>query len=398
MIKIHRILASAVIQGLDDIFNQGRQADKVIEWLLKQNRKWGARDRGFVAEHVYDIVRWKRRLQEAVQCADTQTPALWKMLAVELVSRGYQLPDWKEFLAIDWEHVEGVMNGQQPFVIRESIPDWLDERGRKELGADWEREMHALNEPAALVIRVNTLKTNRQQLQRRLETENVATTIPEGLPDALVVTRRVNLFGLASFREGLFDVQDGGSQRIAPYLCVAPGMRVIDACAGAGGKSLHLAALMKNKGQLISMDISERKLEELSRRARRAGISNTETRAITSGKVIKRLSESADRLLLDVPCSGSGVLRRNPDAKWKLSNMFIDELQQKQREILDQYCTMVKPEGLLLYATCSIFQSENEIQVKHFLTRHPEFTLLEQERISVSSGYDGFFMALMKKM
>ena len=177
-------------------------------------------------------------------------------------------------------------------------------------------------------------------------------------------------------------------------------MRIIDACAGAGGKSLHIASLMENKGQVVSMDIYENKLNELKRRARRNGIHNIETRTIDSTKVIKKLLEKADKVLIDSPCTGLGVLRRNPDAKWKMNPDFLEEIKVTQSEILDSYSRMVKPGGDLVYATCSILPSENEKQVKAFLKRDAgeNFTFVKDEKIlPSSSGFDGFYMALLKK-
>jgi 16S rRNA (cytosine967-C5)-methyltransferase len=185
---------------------------------------------------------------------------------------------------------------------------------------------------------------------------------------------------------------------IAPFLKVDPGMRVIDACAGAGGKTLHLAALMKNKGRIIAMDVEGWKLEELQKRARRAGVSNLETRVIESSKTVKRLENSADRLLLDVPCSGLGVLKRNPDAKWKLSPEFISEVKELQQHILEDYGTMLKKDGLMVYSTCSVLPSENEEQVEKFLEKTSgNFELVEQKHSWPSDGFDGFYMALLRK-
>jgi 16S rRNA (cytosine967-C5)-methyltransferase len=195
-------------------------------------------------------------------------------------------------------------------------------------------------------------------------------------------------------------VQDYGSQQIASFMEVEPGMKVIDACAGAGGKSLHLAALMKNKGHILSLDIYEKKLIELQRRARRNGVHIIEAKIIESSKTIKRLKEKADRLLLDVPCTGLGVLRRNPDAKWKLSPSFLEEVKITQQNLLRDYSSMVKPGGKLIYATCSILPSENENQIKTFLDSKEGqvFTLENQKTLLPNDfGYDGFFMAKLKR-
>jgi 16S rRNA (cytosine967-C5)-methyltransferase len=176
-------------------------------------------------------------------------------------------------------------------------------------------------------------------------------------------------------------------------------MRVVDACAGAGGKTLHLASLMENKGQLIALDIYEKKLEDLKKRAKRNGVHNVDTRLITSTKIIKKLNNTADRLLIDAPCSGLGVIRRNPDSKWKLQPEQIERLKETQAEILDNYSQIVKVGGKMVYATCSILPSENEMQVEKFLENHNEFKLLSERKISpAQSGFDGFYMALLEKI
>jgi 16S rRNA (cytosine967-C5)-methyltransferase len=197
----------------------------------------------------------------------------------------------------------------------------------------------------------------------------------------------------------LFEVQDASSQLVAAYLDVQPGMKVVDTCAGAGGKTLHLASLMENKGQLIAMDIYESKLKKLKIRARRNGAHNIDTKVIDSTKPIKKLYNKADRVLIDAPCSGIGVLRRNPDSKWKLQPEFLDEIRKTQQEILVQYSKMVKPGGKLVYATCSVLPSENQDQVKTFLKSNTEFTFVSDQKILASeSGYDGFYMALLERI
>jgi 16S rRNA (cytosine967-C5)-methyltransferase len=173
----------------------------------------------------------------------------------------------------------------------------------------------------------------------------------------------------------------------------------VDACAGAGGKTLHLSALMKNKGRILAMDSEGWKLDELKKRARRSGAANIETRTIDSSKAIKRLDKSADRLLLDVPCSGLGVLKRNPDAKWKLSPEFIDRVRNTQQTIISDYSKIVKPGGMMVYSTCSLLPSENEDQVKTFLSSEKnEFELIEEKKIMPSEGFDGFYMARLKRI
>jgi 16S rRNA (cytosine967-C5)-methyltransferase len=394
--RLHRTTSEAVIEALEAIFAGNKYADKVIEKVLKQNPKWGARDRRFIAETTYDIVRWYRLLKRITGAKGDE---YWKLLGAWCILHKIDLPAWFEFKGLKPADVlqlhEEVHHTRK---VRESIPDWLDELGEKE-ATNWDTELHALNEEAKVVLRVNTLKISRAALQEELEKEGVETLVEEGFPDALILMERQNIFGTISFKEGLFDVQDAASQLIAPFLSVEPGMRVIDACAGAGGKTLHLAALMNNKGRIIAMDVEQYKLDELQKRARRANVNNMETRIIESSKTIKRLENTADRLLLDVPCSGLGVLKRNPDAKWKLTMDFIDKVKTLQQHILNDYCQMVKPQGLIVYSTCSILSSENEKQVQQFLEgRKDSFELVEEKYARPSEGFDGFYMALIKRL
>lgn len=393
--KIHRVLAEAVVQSLSAIFVENRYADKVIEKTLKQNPKWGARDRRFIAETTYDIVRWKRLYQAITQSGDSD---FWKWMAVWIVERDFELADWREFSTVNRKDIKNRLVAEYPRAVKQSIPDWLDQLGEAELGERWTTELAALNEQAEVVLRANTLKTNRDELANMLVGEDIETQTLRNFPDALVLQKRQNIFQSQYFKEGLFEVMDAGSQAIAPFLNVKPGDRVIDACAGAGGKTLHLSALMKNKGKIVAMDTEQWKLDELSKRARRAEAFNIEARLIDSGKVIKRLENSADCLLLDVPCSGLGVLKRNPDAKWKLSMEFIQNVNELQKNILQDYCTMVKSGGKIVYSTCSILPMENERVVNDFLDKNPNYTLEEESRIWPSEGFDGFYMArLLKK-
>jgi 16S rRNA (cytosine967-C5)-methyltransferase len=397
-VKLYRNLCEAVVNGLEQIFTEKKYADKVIEKILKSNPKWGARDRRFIAETIYDIVRWYRLF---IELTDAQEDDYWRLLAVWCLWNKVEFPDWEELKGVNrkkiLERYEILKSNRK---VRESIPDWMDEMGEKELGDKWEKELAALNEEANVVLRVNTLKISRNGLQKTLaEEENIITEAPEGFPDALLLEERQNIFTRPQFKDGLFEVQDGGSQLIASYLQAKPGMRVIDACAGAGGKTLHLAALMQNKGRIIALDTEEWKLEELKKRGRRAGVANVETRVIESSKTIKRLESSADRLLLDVPCSGLGVLKRNPDAKWKLTTEFIDRVKELQQHIITDYSTMLKSGGLMVYSTCSLFPSENEDQVTKFLENQKgKFELIEQKSIFPSEGFDGFYMALIKRI
>jgi 16S rRNA (cytosine967-C5)-methyltransferase len=396
--KLHPLLVKAVEEALNDIFNNGKYADKVLEKLLKSNPKWGSRDRSFIAETTYDCVRWWRLY--AHLCEKSGLRDSWThIIGICLTLKNGQVPDYKDFAHLDFLKLQAKHKAISERKIKESIPDWLDECCEKELGAtQWSAEITALNKPADVVIRANTLKISVLDLQKKLTEIGLETDIPPLSKEALILKKRGNIFQTDLFKNGFFEVQDAGSQHIALFLQVASGMRVVDACAGAGGKSLHLASLMNNKGTLISLDTEGWKLEELKKRAKRNGISIIETRTIDSTKVIKRLHDSADRLLLDVPCSGLGVLRRNPDAKWKLKPDFLERVCAIQQQIIEDYSKIVKIGGKMVYATCSILPSENGQQIKNFLEKNPNFKWLDERTISPSEGgTDGFYMALLER-
>jgi 16S rRNA (cytosine967-C5)-methyltransferase len=394
--KLHNNTIRGVHTALEAIFEQGQYADKVIERTLKSNPKWGAKDRSFIAETTYEMVRWWRLVNFLSPSKDP-----WDLFGTYWLMQGNELPPWEEFARLQPEKIKSKYEGITDPGLLESIPEWLQTLGSQELGEKWEAEIHALNEEAEVVLRVNTLKTTRERLKNLLEADGIRSYLVKGYPDALVLEERQNVFRHPSFKEGLFEVQDASSQLVAAALQVEPGMRVIDACAGAGGKSLHLAALMGNKGKVISMDVEEWKLQQAKLRARRNGVSIFEPKIIEGSKTIKRLKESADRLLLDVPCSGLGVLRRNPDTKWKLSLESLEKVQKTQQELLQAYPSMLKKGGQLVYATCSILPSENEEQIKKFLASEAgkDFELIEDRKVlAQESGFDGFYIArLLKK-
>lgn len=396
--KLYPNLVEAVVEALQRIFEDKQYADKVIQQALKSNPKWGARDRAFIAETTYEIVRWYRLLYEVYGKQPTSEQDWWGLVGILQLSRKHSLPNWKEFQYLDTAVIERRLKKIKAVrKIKESIPDWLDALGEQELQENWWPTLHALNTPAPVVLRTNLLKTKTELLQQQLEQDKVQTQ--QLNEEALLVTERQNLFRTKAFQEGWFEVQDFSSQQVAHFLDIEPGMRVVDACAGGGGKSLHLATLMENKGRIISMDTEDWKLQELRKRARRAGISIIETRTIDNSKIIKRLDKSADRLLLDVPCSGLGVLRRNPDAKWKLSPEFVQSVKDTQHDILTTYSRMCRIGGKLVYATCSILPSENNQQVQRFLNEQGGAFELENEKniLPQDEGFDGFYMALLSR-
>lgn len=394
-IKLHRPIILIIKRVLEEIFQDKRPADKCLEFAFKNNKQLGARDRALIAETVYEILRY---FELYAYCANTRTN-FWHIIASYFIIQDQKLPAWSEWQNLNIALIQKLYKeAQQQRLLRESIPEWLDELGQDELKNEWENILSALNKKADSVIRINTLKINNQDLQKKLFEANIPFQTIDQNENAIIIHKK-NIFQSDLFKNGYFEMQDAASQLVAPFLDLQSGMRVIDACAGAGGKSLHISSLLQNKGYVISLDTEKWKLEELKKRAKRNGVSIIETRWIENNKVIKRLHESCDRLLLDVPCSGLGVLRRNPDAKWKLTKEFIEEVKKTQSSILDSYCKMLRPGGKMVYATCSILPSENQNQISTFLNKHKEFILEEEKTIWPHQfGFDGFYMARLKKI
>lgn len=399
--SIHRNVAQAVVDALIQIFIQKGHAEIVVDRLLKSNPKWGSRDRRFIAENVYDITRWWRYLHFIIGKDENKTDsdAIWTALGVWLKIKNEQpLPIWQEFNNVNGINIDSKKSDAEivPKILY-SFPDWMDELGQKELGKEWNKQMKALNEPAPLVLRCNTLKNTIFELKSFFDKSENETELIENYPDAIILKKRQNLQQSEGFKSGLFEIQDASSQLVAPFLRVEPGMFVVDACAGAGGKSLHLAALMKNKGKIIALDTEKFKLTELKKRAARSNATIIETHEFVHPQLISQWSGKVDRLLLDVPCTGLGVIRRNADAKWKLTPKTVEELQLKQQFILKNYSSVLKSGGIMVYATCSILPSENQNQIEEFLAFNNQFTLLEERKILPSEGFDGFYMAALLK-
>ena len=401
--RLHRNLVYTVIDSIRDIFNEGVYADKAVEKALKRDKRWGSRDRKFVAETIYEIVRWKRLYAEIATVKEPfDRTNLWRMFSVWCVLKGIALPDWNQIEPTPTRRIKGKFDELSRIrKYRESIPDWIDNVAVSELGEElWTKELAALNKQAEVILRTNTLNTTKKELQKILHEESIFTEFIPNHEDALRLIERANVFRTEAFKNGYFEVQDASSQLVAEYLEVEPGMKVIDTCAGAGGKTLHLASFMKNKGQIIAMDIYESKLRKLKVRARRNKVHNIDTRVIDSTKPIKKLYGKADRVLIDAPCSGLGVLRRNPDSKWKLQPEFLDNIKKVQQDILQQYSKMVKHGGKLVYATCSVLPSENQNQIAEFLASESgkDFKLVKDNKVLAhTSGFDGFYMAQLER-
>jgi len=376
-------LVAGVLEVLEWSFGKGWYADRVVDKVLRANKKWGARDLAFVAQHSYEMVRWWR--------------LLWELKGEEVTLKRKKL---KELFELYWAwQVEGsLILPEFSLGVAQSYPEWLDARAAGALGARWPALATALNQPAQVILRTNTWKATREQVLDRLGQEGVEAAASDLRPEAIVLAKRPRLQHLGSFQDGWYEVQDGGSQCIAPFVDPQPGDRILDGCSGAGGKALHLAALMQNQGEILCMDVEAYKLSEAEKRASRAGIDILKTGHIQHTADVTAQGAWADKMLLDVPCSGTGVIRRDVDTKWKLQPEHLERTCELQAHILDRYPAALKPGGRLVYATCSILPEENEAQVASFVKAHPEFTLEEEVRISPEHAHsDGYFVAVLTK-
>lgn len=302
-----------------------------------------------------------------------------------------------------------------PDAVRLEVPDWLLPRLGERFGPALEAELQALLQPAPLDLRVNLLKTTREAALAALAAQDPDAVPTHYSPWGLRIASRRPITAGPAFQSGLIEIQDEGSQLVAALVDARPGQRVCDFCAGAGGKTLALAMTMNNRGQLVACDTSPARLENATRRLRRAGVSNVERHLLEPGdKWAKRRAKGFDRVLVDAPCTGSGTWRRNPDARHRLTEADLAELIVRQAAILDAAALLVRKRGRLVYATCALLEEENEAQVMHFLARHPGFSLLPLARAwpfegappcsgdflaltPARHGTDGFFAAVLEQ-
>ncbi len=406
------------VEILEEIAKGRIPADQVIHHHFRQRPQMGARDRGVVAESVYGVLRSRRGLAWRMKVDESQ----WNMLVA-----GFLLDlGWadREFV-IKWLGGGGAADALDrlkrkldtaPLAVRANLPDELAERLRPVYGEQGLLAlMQAMNQPAPVDIRVNPLKTDRATLRNMLDELGLPAESTPYAPHGLRRHDRRPLFNLPAFKDGLFELQDEASQLVGHLVDPKPGERVLDLCAGAGGKTLQLGALMQSKGQLWATDISAHRLEKLTPRMRRAGLSNVRPLPIAgmSDTHLKRAKGTFDRILIDAPCSGTGTWRRNPDLKWR--PLDLDALNRTQLELLEGSVRLLKPGGRIVYATCSILPEENERIVDQFLVRHTEFSLLPAAEILAAQGIDvplqgawfrlaparhgtdGFFAAVLEK-
>ncbi|MDE2439929.1 MAG: RsmB/NOP family class I SAM-dependent RNA methyltransferase [Betaproteobacteria bacterium] len=376
-------------------------ADAVVSRYFREHRQLGHADRAFVAETVFAVLRRGRSIE--ARCAG-QLSDRHRLLAALALVRGWSQRELAPVLKASEEEwlaaAKAMPEADFPPAVRCDLPDWLYVRLEQQFGADETLALaRAMNQSAPLDLRVNTLKANRETVLEKLATDGIA-AVPSALsPLAIRLRDKPALAKHPLFLEGAFEVQDEGSQLLGFLLEPKRGEMVVDFCAGAGGKTLLLGALMRNTGRLYAFDVSDKRLANLKPRLARSGLSNVHPGRIEHERdqKIKRLAGKADRVLVDAPCSGLGTLRRNPDLKWRQSETSVAELTIKQASILEAAATLVRPGGRLVYATCSLLTAENDAIVDAFLEKHPEFTLLQASSVLGKQGvaYEGDVLRLL---
>lgn len=395
--KLHLPLLNGLREILFKVFVEQKKSDQVIPAFLKSHKEWGSRDRRFVAENAYEIVRNKRYLLYLTGSEGTDSLVVKDIIGTWLFLKGFE-NDSEFFKDLDKKAILLRMNQVTPN-IKFSIPDELSDYGVSELGEKrWFSEMEAMDRPAEVFIRTNISKISREKLQAELAKKEILTEIVPETEAGLKVLGRINLTGLEEFKKGLFEIQDAGSQMIVEFLNPQPDTLILDTCAGAGGKSLHLADWTRGKSKIIAMDIDSNKLMILQKRAERNKVESVITTKVIDENILKAYENKGDYLLIDAPCSGLGVIKRNPDTKERMRPVFINEVKQVQQDILRDYANLLKENGYMVYSTCSILPSENRLQVKKFLKSNPGFNLIKDKQIWPSeTGFDGFYMALLQK-
>ncbi|HTW28706.1 MAG TPA: RsmB/NOP family class I SAM-dependent RNA methyltransferase [Acetobacteraceae bacterium] len=407
-----------------------RPADAVANDFFRARRFIGSGDRRAVSDRAWGVLRaWRRLEWWLARSGATPEPRL--LTAASLALDGWSAEGIAQScsggrfapppLDAGERRVLAALEGhtldhpEMPEAVRLEVPDWILPRLAARFGPALAAELAAMAEPAPLDLRVNLLRGGREEAQAALATEGIAAAPMPISPWGLRVAGRRPVTAGAAFRAGLVEIQDEGSQVVAALLGAAPEMRVVDYCAGAGGKTLALAMAMRNRGHIVACDVSAPRLEGAVRRLRRAGVHNVERHLLMPGdKWGKRRAGGFDRVLVDAPCTGTGTWRRNPDARLRLSENDLAELRPKQARILDDAARLLRPGGRLVYATCSLLAEENEEQVAAFLSRRPEFAVVplaqawalpgpvpcEGDHLMLTPrrhGTDGFFAAVLER-
>jgi len=390
----------AVIEMLEAVAITPRPADAVIGQYFRHRRYIGAKDRTALAESTYTILRHQARLDWWCKHYRVTPTARLRLIAFRrLVRQETESTIAKDFAGGKFapallneserkflDQLKGhdlFIHPKMSLATRYEMPEAMIAPLTAQYGERLEGELTALLAPAPLDLRINPLKTTREAVAEELRDVGAKVTLCRYAPYGLRLGARLALPTLPAFKEGRIEVQDEGSQLVALLVDAKPGMRVVDFCAGAGGKTLAIAAMMNNKGRVIALDVLGKRLLRAEERFRRAGLHNIEARALTSEQDpwIKRHKASFDRVLVDAPCGGSGTWRRNPDARWRELGPGLTALLPLQQQILTSAARLVKPGGRLIYATCSLLDAENQEQIAAFLATHPDFTLLPYQTI-----------------
>ena len=422
---------AATMELLDEIVGRSnRPADGVANAFFRTRRYIGGGDRRAVSERVWGILRrwgqlywWLDRTRHpdrsprAIVAAELMLQDGLKLADLEAMFDGGRYRpaplDDAERRALRQMEGHSLPHPEQPDWVRLNVQEWVAPHLREAYGEAWGREIAALETPPPVDLRVNRIKATPEQARRALHGEGIDTEPMRFAADGLRLKRRLSVVAGKAFQEGLVEIQDEGSQLVAALVGARPGMQVADYCAGAGGKTLAIAAGMNNKGRVVAMDVLDSRLDRSAQRLRRAGVHNVERRSIVdNAKWLKRQKGNFDRVLVDAPCTGTGTWRRNPDGRWTLAPEDLAELVPKQSDILDQAARLVKPGGRLVYATCSVLPAENERQIEAFVERHPDFAVTPIAELELPSelaagpylrlsplkhGTDGFFGAVLTR-
>lgn len=371
-------------EALREILGFAGPADLALSRFFRNHPKLGSRERGAVAEAVYSLLR--NRMSYTNFAESGTGPAMRRMALLGLAHTvGIEAIAGLSQQESEWlQRVTQIDPASLPFALQANLPEWLLERLVARHGQPGALQFaQGLNQAAPLDLRVNALKTNRDDALEALRQAQIVCEPTPYSPLGIRTRMKPALQRLPLFEQGAIEVQDEGSQMLAQIVGAKRGEMVADFCAGAGGKTLALGASMRNTGRLYAFDISDKRLAKLKPRLARSGLSNVHPVVIAheNDAKVKRLSGKLDRVLVDAPCSGLGTLRRNPDMKWRHTPAALEELAAKQRSILAGAARMVKPGGRLVYATCSILEEENESIVTEFLATHPEFTLMPMREV-----------------
>ena len=405
----------AVIELFAEVIDTPRPADALTSAYFRSRRFIGSKDRQSIITRLYRLMRAYYRLSWWVRKANMDVSARTMTIAGLMLDREHTVNSIGNVFSGDRYAPEPLKRGEtlmaemladkvlmppdMPETVRCECPPWAEDSLRKALGDRFEVELTAMLDPAPLDVRVNTVKGKRDAVLKQLQKEGFEAEAGKHAPNAIRLFGRPHIVQHELFRDGVIEIQDEGSQMVAVVADAKPGEQVVDFCAGAGGKTLAMAANMANKGRVVAMDVLGGRLERAKERFRRAGLHNIETRALTSerDKYVKRHQDHFDLVLVDAPCSGTGTWRRDPDKRWRQLGPGLETLLPLQKSILDSAYRMVKPGGRLVYATCSLLPDENEDQVNAFLAANPHFKRAgdDLKMTPAMHNTDGFYAAVL---